>query len=123
MRHNPFLAGIVSLLVPGLGQIYGGESNKGAAIMAAAIIIGNLNIIILPLISMANPVIPIVTPNARAVWAYWIPRIVHDVLSFWSIAFWIWAIGKLALFSACPFCRRLAVSKQRALLDDLATTL
>ena len=92
MRHNPFLAGILSLLVPGLGQIYGGESNKGAAIIAAAIIIGNLNIIILPLISMANPVIPIVTPDARRIWAYWIPRIVHDVLSFWSIAFWIWAI-------------------------------
>jgi hypothetical protein len=84
--------GMLSLLVPGLGQIYGGESNKGAAIIAAAIIIGNLNIIILPLISMANPVIPIVTPDARAVWAYWISRIVHDVLSFWSIAFWIWAI-------------------------------
>jgi hypothetical protein len=92
MRHKPFLAGILSLVVPGLGQIYGGETNKGAAIIAAAIVIGNLNIIILPLISMANPVLPLVTPDARALWAYWIPRIGHDVLSFWSIAFWIWAV-------------------------------
>jgi hypothetical protein len=92
MRQSPLIAGILSLLVPGLGQIYSGKSNKGASIIAAAIIIGNLNIIILPLISMANPVIPIVTPNARALWAYWIPRTVHDVLSFWSITFWVWTI-------------------------------
>jgi hypothetical protein len=92
MRRNPFIAGILSLLVPGLGQIYGGEGNKGAAIIAAAIVIGNLNIIILPLISMANPVIPTGAPDARTIWAYWIPRVVHDVISFWSIAFWVWAV-------------------------------
>jgi TM2 domain-containing membrane protein YozV len=92
MRHNPLFAGILSLLVPGLGQICGGESNKGAAIIAAAIVIVNLNIIILPLISMANPVIATATPDAREIWAYWIPRIGHDVLSFWSVAFWIWAV-------------------------------
>ncbi len=37
MRRNPFIAGILSLLVPGLGQIYGGEGNKGAAVITAAI--------------------------------------------------------------------------------------
>jgi TM2 domain-containing membrane protein YozV len=93
MKRKPFIAGILSLIVPGLGQIYGGESNKGAAIIAAAIVIGNLNIIILPLISMANPVIPPTgTSDAIAIWAYWIPRVGHDVMSFWSIAFWLWAI-------------------------------
>ena len=92
MKRNPFIAGLFSLLVPGLGQIYAGESNKGAAVIAAAVIIGNLNIIILLLISMANPVIPSGAPDARTIWSYWIPRIVHDVASFWSIAFWIWAI-------------------------------
>jgi len=30
--------------------------------------------------------------DLRAVWAYWIPRVVHDVASFWSIAFWLWAV-------------------------------
>ena len=93
MRRNPVVAGILSLLVPGLGQIYGGEGNKGAATIAAAIVIGNLNIIPLPLISMANPVTPTETQKARAIWSYWIPRVVHDIVSFWSIAFWIWAIG------------------------------
>lgn len=92
MRHNPLLAGTLSLLVPGLGQIYGGETNKGGAIIAAAIVIGNLNIIILPLIAMENPAIPVATHDAKAIWAYWIPRVVHDVLSFWSITFWIWAV-------------------------------
>jgi len=90
MRRNPFIAGLLSLLAPGLGQMYGGEGNKGAAVLAAAIVIGNLDIIILPLIAMANPAgIP---PDARALWAYWIPRVFHDILSFWSIAFWIWAV-------------------------------
>jgi len=90
MKRSPILAAILSLLIPGMGQIYEGESNKGAAILAGAIIIGNLNILILPLISMANPIIP--PDEARALWAYWIPRIVHDVLSLWSIAFWLWAV-------------------------------
>jgi TM2 domain-containing membrane protein YozV len=93
MKHNPIIAGFLSLLVPGLGQIYGGKGNKGAAIIAASIIIGNLNIMILPLISMANPVIPIEASDPRMLWAYWIPRVVHDVLSFWSITFWVWAVA------------------------------
>ena len=92
MKRKPFIAGVLSLLVPGLGQIYAGEGNKGAAIITAAIGIGNLNIIVLPLIAMANPVIPTGTPNAKTIWAYWIPRIVHDVISLWSIIFWVWAV-------------------------------
>jgi len=93
MSNNPIIAGILSLLVPGLGQIYAGEANKGVAILVAAIVIANLNIIILPLISMANPVNSIETPPSRKLWSYWIPRIVHDAASFWSIVFWIWAIA------------------------------
>lgn len=92
MNNNPIIAGILSLLVPGLGHIYGGEANKGAVILVAAIVIANLNIIVLPLISMANPVIPEGTQDPRSMWSYWIPRIVHDVASFWSIVFWVWAI-------------------------------
>ncbi len=92
IKKKPIVAGILSLIVPGLGQIYKGEGNKGAAILAAAIVMGNLNIIILPLISMANPVIPSGTSDPRALWAYWIPRVFHDILSFWSIVFWLWAV-------------------------------
>jgi len=92
MSNNPIIAGILSLIIPGLGQMYCGESIKGAAILVAAIVIANLNIFVLPLIAMANPAIPKGTSNQRSAWAYWIPRIVHDVASFWSIAFWLWAI-------------------------------
>jgi hypothetical protein len=91
MRRNPVIAGILSLLVPGWGQIYAGQGNKGAAIIAAAVCIGNLNIIILPLIALANPVTPS-GMDSRTLWAYWIPRVMHDLISFWSIVFWIWAV-------------------------------
>ncbi len=92
MKDSPIIAGILSLLVPGLGQIYGGESNKGAAIIVAAVVIANLNIIVLPLIAMANLASSEGIPDPRHIWAYWIPRIVHDVASFWSLVFWVWAI-------------------------------
>lgn len=92
MKKNPVIAGILSLIIPGLGQIYRGDSKKGAMILFAAIVIANLNIIILPLISMANPIIPPPSDAAKTVWTYSIPRIVHDVSFFWSIAFWIWAV-------------------------------
>lgn len=97
MKKHPALSGLLSLLAPGLGQIYKGESHKGACILVAAILIGNLNLIILPLIAMANPGSFQPEPG-RALWAYWIPRIGHDVLSLWSIEFWVWAIGD-AMFS------------------------
>ena len=85
MKRNRFVAGFLSLLVPGLGQIYGGRGSRGAAILAGAIIIGNLNLIFLLLFASANP-------DPGSVWAYWIPRVGHDVLSVWSIVFWIWAV-------------------------------
>jgi TM2 domain-containing membrane protein YozV len=91
VKQNPFIAGLLSLAVPGLGQIYAGETNKGAATIFAAIVIANLNIIILPLIALANPASPVGPADARTLWAYWIPRIVHDVASFWSVVFWVWA--------------------------------
>jgi len=85
VKRNLVLAGFLSLIIPGLGQIYCGEGNKGAAILIAAIIVGNLNIIFLPVFVAANP-------NPEIVWAYWIPRIGHDVMSVWSVVFWIWAV-------------------------------
>jgi TM2 domain-containing membrane protein YozV len=92
IKRIPFIAGLLSLIIPGLGQIYGGKRNKGAAIIFASIVIANLNIIILPLIALANPVHPIPSDDVNAVWKYWIPRITHDVASLWSIVFWIWAV-------------------------------
>lgn len=89
-KRNPFLAAIFSLVAPGLGQIYAGDSNRGAAIIVGAVVVANLNILILPLISMANPTS--VFEPSRAVWAYWIPRVVHDISSLWSVAYWVWAV-------------------------------
>ena len=85
MRSNPVIAGLLSLLIPGLGQMYCGAGNKGAIILAAAIIIGNLNIIFLPAFVAA-------APDPGIVWAYWIPRIGHDVMSLWSVVFWLWGV-------------------------------
>ena len=85
MRRNKYLAGLLSFLVPGLGQMYCGRGKKGASILAATIIIGNLNLIFIPVFISANP-------NPEIIWEYWIPRVGHDVMSFWSIIFWLWAI-------------------------------
>jgi hypothetical protein len=92
MKRNPVLAGVLSLLVPGLGQIYAGQKNRGAAILVGAIVVANLNIIILPLIAMANPNGPVGVPANVVAWRYWIPRIGHDAASLWSIVYWIWAV-------------------------------
>ncbi|GBE23202.1 MAG TPA: hypothetical protein ENH00_04685 [Actinobacteria bacterium] len=78
-------AGLLSLLVPALGQMYAGARTRGGAILAGAIIIGNLNILFLPVFVAAEP-------DPGVVWEYWIPRVGHDVMSLWSIVFWIWAI-------------------------------
>jgi TM2 domain-containing membrane protein YozV len=92
MKKQSIIAGMLSLIIPGLGQMYKGWSSKGGCILAAAITFGNLNIIILPLISLANPVIPPLSNDMRGLWAYWIPRICHDIFSLWCVAFWIWAV-------------------------------
>ena len=81
MKNVPLIAGLLSLLIPGLGQIYGGKGNKGATIIFASIVIANLNILILPMIALANPNLPVISGDINAVWKYWIPRITHDVAS------------------------------------------
>ena len=48
-KRNPYLASLLSIPVPGLGQIYAGKGERGAAILIATIIVGNLNAIWLTL--------------------------------------------------------------------------
>jgi len=86
VKRYPVLAGLLSLFVPGLGQIACGKGSRGASILVAAIVVGNLNILFLPIFVAAN-----LDPGAA--WAYWVPRIGHDVISVWSLVFWIWAIA------------------------------
>jgi TM2 domain-containing membrane protein YozV len=93
MRRNPTIASLLSLFVPGLGQIYAHHGKKGAMILAAAIVIGNINLILLMSILSSHP-------DPGVSWAAWIPRIGHDVLSLWSIVFWIWAVVDAARTAA-----------------------
>jgi hypothetical protein len=102
MKRNPIIAGMLSLIIPGLGQIYRGDGRKGARILCAAIVIANINIIVLLLISLANPITPPLSDAKNTLWAYWIPRTVHDVSSFWSIAFWLWAVIDAIVTKAKP---------------------
>ena len=85
MTRSPILAAFLSLLVPGLGQLYSGRNRRGVFALVAAIVIGNLNLIFLLFFFQAGL-------NSQIGWKYWIPRIGHDVISFWSIVFWIWVI-------------------------------
>jgi hypothetical protein len=52
----------------------------------AAIVVGNLNLVLLLAFIAANP-------YPESGWAYWLPRIGHDVMSVWSIVFWTWAVA------------------------------
>jgi hypothetical protein len=85
MSHSPLLAGILSFLVPGLGQIVAGRGWRGAAILFAAIVIGNLNAIWLSLYSLTGP-------GPSALWTYTLPRILHDLFAVWAVVFFIWQV-------------------------------
>ena len=86
MSRSPLLAGILSFLVPGLGQIVAGRGRRGAAILVAAIVIGNLNAIWLSLYGLTGP-----GPNA--LWTYSLPRILHDLFAAWTVVFFIWQVA------------------------------
>lgn len=43
MKRNPFMAAILSLFIPGMGQIYARKGERGAAILLGVVIAGNLN--------------------------------------------------------------------------------
>jgi TM2 domain-containing membrane protein YozV len=85
MTRKPILASVLSLIVPGLEQIFSGRGERGAVILVAAIFIGNLNAIWLSLYGLASPA-------TNASWTYALPRILHDVFAVWSAVFYIWQI-------------------------------
>ncbi len=82
MKRNPWLAGFLSLLFPGLGQVYAGKRAIGAAFMLAFVIIGNLNAIWLSTHAGA-PTDPTYIGNT-------LPRLLHDVFAAYSVIFWVW---------------------------------
>lgn len=85
-KRNPFLAALLSIPVPGLGQIYAGKGKRGAAILIATIIVGNLNAIWLSLHAAADP-------GLIAFWAHTLPRILHDLFAAYGVIFLIWQVA------------------------------
>lgn len=92
MKRNSFLAGFLSLVIPGLGQIYCGEGTRGAAALVAAIVVGSMNILFIPVFVTASP-------DPEIGWAYWIPRIGHDIVAVWSVVFWVWVVADAFLLA------------------------
>ena len=79
MKQNPWLAGVLSLVFPGLGQIYAGKRALGAAFMLAFIIIGNLNAIWLSIYAGAQ--------TDLSFFSHTFPRLLHDIFAFYGIVF------------------------------------
>jgi len=85
LPRNPYLAACLSLLVPGLGQIYSGKGSRGAAILLGVIIVGNLNAIWLSLYALT-------TPGSEVFWASILPRTLHRLFAAYGIIFWLWQV-------------------------------
>lgn len=85
MKRSPVIASVLSLLIPGMGQIYAGKSGRGAAILISVIVVGNLNAIWLSLYGLTAPV-------PEAPWLYEVPRILHDLFAIYGIVFWLWQV-------------------------------
>jgi TM2 domain-containing membrane protein YozV len=85
VKHKPFIASILSLLIPGLGQICAGKSERGAAILIAVIIVGNLNAIWLTVFALS-------ANTSATFYGYTLPRLLHDIFAFYGIIFWIWQV-------------------------------
>ncbi len=85
MKRKPATAALLSTLIPGLGQIYLGKGERGAAILIATIIVGNLNAIWLTL--YAQPISEI-----DSFWATGLPRLLHDLFAFYGMVFIVWQI-------------------------------
>lgn len=85
MNKKPILASVLSLLVPGLGQLYAGKSTRGAAILILVIIVGNLNAIWLSIYSLTSP-------GASPFWTYTLPLLLHKIFAYYGIGFLIWQI-------------------------------
>jgi hypothetical protein len=84
-KHNPYLASLLSIPVPGLGQIHAGKGIRGAAILSITMIVGNLNAIWLSIYASSKPA-------AIGFWANTLPRILHDIFALYGVIFLIWQV-------------------------------
>lgn len=76
---NATIAGILSLLVPGLGQMYAGKEGRGATILVAGILVGTLALIWQTLYS-------VYAPNLKG-YEYPFYRV---SLAVYALVFWLW---------------------------------
>jgi TM2 domain-containing membrane protein YozV len=83
MRRKEILASVLSLIIPGLGQMYLGKTERGAAILISVIIVGNLNVIYLSVFAL---------PSQQNFFNYALPRGLHDLFAFYGIVFLIWQV-------------------------------
>lgn len=83
MKRKEILASIMSLIIPGLGQIYLGKTERRAAILLSVIIVGNLNAIYLSVFTLSPP---------RNFINYMLLRGLHDLFAFYGIVFLIWQV-------------------------------
>ena len=84
MRRNPLIAGLLSLIVPGMGQIYCGKTKLGAGFLLAVIIVGNLNAIWLSIYAG--------TQTDLSFFRNTFPRLLHDIFAVYGIVFWLWQV-------------------------------
>jgi hypothetical protein len=83
MQNARLLRGVLSFVVPGLGQMVSGRGTRGACILGLVLLVGNLNAIFL---SVYAPTLGGELPF----FARGLPRLLHDVFSFYGIIFWLW---------------------------------
>jgi hypothetical protein len=81
-----WLAAVLSLLVPGLGQIVlTSRATRGAMILGTVLIVGNLNAVWLS-------VYPIGYDGPALFYSVTLPRALHDLFALYGIIFWIWQV-------------------------------
>lgn len=85
-KRNPYLASLLSIPVPGLGQIYAGKGARGAAILTVTMIVGNLNAIWLSIFAASKP-------ETSVFWGHSLPRILHDIFALYGVIFLIWQVA------------------------------
>ncbi len=76
-KRAPPVAAVLSLLIPGLGQIYAGKQERGASILVAAMIVGTLALIWQTFFIAAR---------TNAFWPY------RVALTVYALVFWIWQV-------------------------------
>jgi len=84
MKIKTIFIGLISLIIPGLGHIILGKNTKGAFILIAFIIVGNLNVLWLSMHAVAMSIKP------YTFFGHYFPRILHDIFAFYGIIFLLW---------------------------------